>query len=176
MIATNRSRLLVRTLLRFAGFHRQPSFGLLRGLSYLEVCKSSSTSGIYMWWKISAFRNSLLYFWFCSFVPVSCVIGFYIGHSHSISRHRPLKPLQKFNMCDFVATLKALVAKAVIVCVHWCLYIVRHRGPLGVLLTHLWKPGFSYYLNPPRISKAGSSVPSWPQNRDYCLGILPLHK
>ena len=30
----------------FAGFHRQPSLGLLQGLLYLEVCKSRSASGI----------------------------------------------------------------------------------------------------------------------------------
>ena len=46
VIATNRSCLLARTLLRFAGFHRQPSFGLLQGLLYLDACKSRSASGI----------------------------------------------------------------------------------------------------------------------------------
>ena len=51
-----------------------------------------------------------------------------IDHSHSISRHRPHKPSQKFNMCDFVASTQAFVAKAVIVCVHWCPYIVKHRA------------------------------------------------
>ena len=34
VIATNRSSLLARTLLRFASFHKPPSFGLLRGLLY----------------------------------------------------------------------------------------------------------------------------------------------
>ena len=57
VIATNQSCLLVRMMLRFAGFHRQSSFGLfsvleegggglLRGLLYLEACKSRSASGI----------------------------------------------------------------------------------------------------------------------------------
>ena len=46
VIATNWSCLLARTLLRFAGFHKQPSFGLLRGLLYLEACKSRSASSI----------------------------------------------------------------------------------------------------------------------------------
>ena len=46
VIATNRSCLLARTLLRFAGFHRQPSSGLLRGLLYLEACESRSASGV----------------------------------------------------------------------------------------------------------------------------------
>ena len=32
VIATNRNCLLGQTLLRFAGFHMQPSFGFLRGL------------------------------------------------------------------------------------------------------------------------------------------------
>ena len=38
VIATNRSCLLARTLLRFAGSHKQPSFDLLQGLLYLEAC------------------------------------------------------------------------------------------------------------------------------------------
>ena len=46
VIATNRSCLLARTLLHFAGFHRQPSFDLLRGRLYLEACKPRSTSSI----------------------------------------------------------------------------------------------------------------------------------
>ena len=56
----------MRTLLRFAGFHRQPSSGLLRGLLYLEVCKSRSASGIEL--EITTFRKSLLYFFVLSFV------------------------------------------------------------------------------------------------------------
>ena len=50
----------------------------------------------------------------------------------------PRKPLQKFNMADFVATSQAFVVKAVIICVYWCPYIVRHRAPLRVLLTHAY--------------------------------------
>ena len=46
VIATNRSSLLPRTLLRFAGFNKQPWFGLLRDLLYLEACKSCSASDI----------------------------------------------------------------------------------------------------------------------------------
>ena len=46
VLASNRSSLLVRTLLRFARFHRHPSLDLLRGLLYLEVCKSRSASSI----------------------------------------------------------------------------------------------------------------------------------
>ena len=46
LIATNQSCLLARTLLRFAGFHKRPSFGILRGLLYLEACKSRIASGI----------------------------------------------------------------------------------------------------------------------------------
>ena len=58
-----------------------------------------------------------------------------IGHSHSILWHRPRITSQKFNMCDFVA-------KAGIACEHWCPIIERHRAPLYVLLTHVWKPAF----------------------------------
>ena len=76
---------------------------------------------------------------------VSCVVGFYRSQS-SISRHRPRKLTLKFNMCDFVATSQAFVAKVVIVCVHWCPHIVRHRAPLCVLLTHVWKPGLTKSL------------------------------
>ena len=65
-----------------------------------------------------------------------------IGHSHSISRHRPRNPSQKFNMCDLIASSQDFVAKVGIACEHWCPYIVRHRAPLCVLLTHAWKPGF----------------------------------
>ena len=46
--------------------------------------------------------------------------------SHSISRQRLRKLPQEFNMCDFVASLQAFVAKAGIDCDHWCPYIVRH--------------------------------------------------
>ena len=60
VIATNRSCLLARTLLRFAGFHKQPSFGLLRGLLYLEVCKSRSASGIQS--EITTFRKVVIIF------------------------------------------------------------------------------------------------------------------
>ena len=62
-----------------------------------------------------------------------------IGHNHSISRHRLGISSQKFNKCDFVASTQAFVAKAGIACEHWCPYIVRHRAPLCVLLTHVWK-------------------------------------
>ena len=59
VLATNRSCLLVRTLLHFAGFHRQPSLGLLRGLLYLELCESRSVSSIEL--KVTTFRKSLLF-------------------------------------------------------------------------------------------------------------------
>ena len=62
VLATNRSCLLVRTLLRSAGFRRQPSPGLLRDLLYLEVCKSRSASDIEL--EITTFRKLLLYFLF----------------------------------------------------------------------------------------------------------------
>ena len=70
-----------------------------------------------------------------------------IGHSHSISRQRPRKPSQKFNMCNFVASSQAFVAKGGIASDHWCPYIMRHRVPLCVLLTHVWKPGFRQALS-----------------------------
>ena len=72
-----------------------------------------------------------------------------IDHSHTILQH---KPSQKFNMCAFVESSQAFVAKAVIACVHRCPYIVRRRALLCVLLTHVWKPGFtccSYVIQGP---------------------------
>ena len=64
VFATHRSCLLMRTLFCSAGFHRQPSLGLLQGCLYLEVCKSRSASGIEM--AITIFWKSLLYFLFWS--------------------------------------------------------------------------------------------------------------
>ena len=52
----------MQTLLRFVGLYKQPSSGLLRGILYLEVCKSSSASGIEL--EIMTLRKSLLYI-FC---------------------------------------------------------------------------------------------------------------
>ena len=34
-----------------------------------------------------------------------------VGHSHSISRHRPSEPPRKFNMCGFVVSSQAFVEK-----------------------------------------------------------------
>ena len=67
VLAKNQSCLLVRTFLHFAGFHKQPSLGLLRGLLYLdwEVCKPHSAPGIML--EITTFQKSLLHFLFFSF-------------------------------------------------------------------------------------------------------------
>ena len=96
VLATNRNCLLVQTILRLAGFHRQPSLGLLRGLLYSEVCKSRSASGIEL--EITTFRKSLLYFLFLCLLfffggqKIFFVCHKFIGHSHSISQHRPRIP------------------------------------------------------------------------------------
>ena len=71
---------------------------------------------------------------------VSSVVGF----NRSQSQHIAAQASQKFKMCDFVASSQAFVAKAGIDCDHWCPYILRHRALMCVLLTHVWKPGFSY--------------------------------
>ena len=120
-----------KSLLRFAGFHKQPSFGLLRG--FWDFQKSSLFFLVFGFARFFQKTENIFCFLRC---------GFSIDLSHSISRHRPLKPSQKFNMCDFVASSQAFAAKAVIACDHWCPYIVRHRALLCVLLTHVWKPGF----------------------------------
>ena len=87
----------------------------------------------------TTFRKSSLFFLFFALLFFSggqeilffsCVLV-YIDHSHSISHH---KPSQKFNMCDFVASTQAFVAKAVFACDHWCPYMVRHRALLCVML------------------------------------------
>ena len=93
----------------------------------MEACKLRIASGIQS--EITTFRKSSLFFcfWLCSFFSKDRK-SFYlallvsIDHSHSISRH---KPSRKLNMCDFVASSQAFVAKAVIACDHWCPYIVR---------------------------------------------------
>ena len=63
-----------------------------------------------------------LFFWRTG-NPFFLALLVFIDHSHSISRHKPSQ-----NMCGFVASLQAFVAKAVIACDHWCPYIVRHRA------------------------------------------------
>ena len=68
------------------GNHRV--FGLLRGLWYLEPCKSRSASGIQS--EITTFRKSSLFFFFFALLfifggqkifVVSCVVGFYRSQS-----------------------------------------------------------------------------------------------
>ena len=95
VLSTNRSCLLVRTLLCFAGFHRQPSLGLLQGLLYLEVCKSRSAFYIELEKRLSEIR--------CYIVLFRALLLFFGGQKiflcralsvptgHSISRHSPRK-------------------------------------------------------------------------------------
>ena len=112
VIATNRSCLLARTLLRFAGFHKQPSFGLLRGLWYLESCKSRSASGIYS--EITTLRKSSLFFLFLALLFffggqkiffVSCVVGFYRSQLQHIAAQasQALAKVQHVRLCCEVA-------------------------------------------------------------------------
>ena len=125
----------------FIGNHR-----LLRSIVYLEVYESRCASGTEL--QITTFRKSLLYFLFLALLffpedrksflcPASSVS---IGHSHSISRHKPRIPSQKFNMCLHA---QAVVAKIGIDCDHWCPYIKRHQAPLCLVVTHVWKPAFN---------------------------------
>ena len=132
-------------LLLFAGFHRQSSSGLLRGLLHLGLCKSHSASGIEL--EITTFRKLWLYFFyfeFCSFFGQKIflwpALSVATGRTHSISRHRPRK---SSTCCDFVASTQAFVAKAGTACEHWCLYTERHRPLLRVPLTHVLKPAFT---------------------------------
>ena len=136
-------------LLRFAGFYSNHL------LVYCKVfCIWSHVNRIVhpvfnQKQRLSESRRYLFCFCLCSFFSEETKSFLFlallvsIDHNHSISRHRPRKPSQKFNMCDFVATSQAFVAKAVIAWDHWCPYIVRHRALLCVLLTHVWKPGFT---------------------------------
>ena len=119
LLATNRSCLLARTLLSFASFHKQPSSDLLRGILYLEVCKSSSASGIKL--EITIFRKSLLYFFL--FWALVIFLSYVIGSHRSQSQHITAQASQKFNMCDFVASMQAFIAKTEIVFEQWCPYI-----------------------------------------------------
>ena len=107
VIATNRSCLLVQTLLRFAGFYRQPSLGLLRGLLYLEVCKSRSASSIEL--EIPTFPKVLIFscFEFALFFGwqkiyfVSYAIGFYRSQSQHIvaQASQALAKVQHLQLC-----------------------------------------------------------------------------
>ena len=74
-------------ILRFDGFHRQPSLGVLRCLLYLEVCESRSAPGIES--EITTFRKSLLalliFFGGQKIFFVSCGIGSYRSQSQHIA-------------------------------------------------------------------------------------------
>ena len=87
------------------------------------------------------FRKSLL--WNCSLALLYFLKGrkSFLGFHRSQSQHKPRTPSEKFNMHDFYASTQAFIAKAGIVCEHWCSYIRTHRAPLCVLLTQVWKPG-----------------------------------
>ena len=97
MFATYWSCLLVRMLLRFAGFHRQRSSGLFRGLLCLEVFKSRSASGIEL--VIKTFRKLLVYFFVFSFalfirgqkIFYCSVFSVLTGNSRSMSRRKRCK-------------------------------------------------------------------------------------
>ena len=141
VIATNRSCLLAQTLLRFAGFHKQPSFGLLRGLLYLEACKSLSASGIYL--EITTFRKSSLFFVFSFALNRKSFFLRFWFLQVTVTAYIAAQASQKSNTFEFVASSQAFIAKAGIDCDHWCPYIVRHRVPLCVLLTHVWKLGLT---------------------------------
>ena len=69
--------------------------------------------------------------------PQYYILGFHRLRLQDISRNKPRMNSQMFNMCYFVASTQAFVAKAEIACEHWCLYIERHRALLRVLLTHV---------------------------------------
>ena len=137
----------MRTLLRFAGFHRQLSFGLLRGLLYLQACKLRSASGILLEKTTSESRYIFLLFSFALFVEgqkiffVSCVVGFYRSLSQNNTAHasQAFAKVQHVRLCR---VLSGFCCNAGIACEQWCSYIVRHRAPLCVLLTRVWKPGF----------------------------------
>ena len=108
VIATNQSFLLARTLLRFAGFHKQPSFGLLRGRLYFEACKSRSASGIQS--EITTFQKSSLFILLLALLfffggqkifVVSCVVGFYRSQSQHIAAQasQALAKVQHVRLC-----------------------------------------------------------------------------
>ena len=95
VLPKNRSCLLVRTFLCFAGFHRQPSSGLLRGLLYLEVCKLRSAFSSEL--EITTFQKLLQCCFVSSFAlffggqKISLCPAWSVLTSHSILRHRSRK-------------------------------------------------------------------------------------
>ena len=118
MLATYRSCLLMQKLLRFAGFHRQPSLSLLRGLLYLKVCKSKVVD-------IFCFQLCL----FCGgqkiiFVP--CII-----HSHR-SQHimaQASHPLSKVYHVQLILRARRLLLQRLVLRVHWFpSYVVVHTA------------------------------------------------
>ena len=85
----------------FAGFHKQPSFGLLRGLLYLEERKSGRAFGIQP--EITTFRTSSLFWALLFFLEdrkffFSCVVGFYRSQSQHIAA-QALAKVQHVRLC-----------------------------------------------------------------------------
>ena len=104
MFQLNRSWLLVWTLLCFAGFHKQPSSAFLRGLLYLEVCKSCIAYGIEL--EIMTFRRSSLYFLFCALLYFSedkkyfCILHYWFSQATVTAYHSTgLAKVQHVRLC-----------------------------------------------------------------------------
>ena len=80
-------------------------------------------------------------------------------------------------MCDFVASSPTFVPKAGIDCNRWCPYIVRHRAPLCVLLTHVWKPVLralfiiKLYIKSERIFWCSQSQPCCKRNQCWVIRV-----
>ena len=121
MLATNQSCLLVRTLFRFAGFHRQPSLGLLRDLLYLEVCKSRRL------------RNNdfpkVVVIYFCSFALflggqiIFCVLSYwFLEVTVTAYRNTGLTfPCKSSTCANLLRARRRLLRRlGLLVSEHWC--------------------------------------------------------
>ena len=84
----------MRTVLRFAGFYEQPSFGLLRGLLYLEACKSHSVIVVVILLSLAVLffgeQNILVVFW---------VVGFYRSQHIAAQASQALAKVQHVPLC-----------------------------------------------------------------------------
>ena len=73
---------------------------------------------------------------------VSCVIGFYRLQAQHIVAHAS-HSLAKVQHVRLYCEHAGFCCEGWDCCEHWSPYIERHRAPLCVLLTHVWRPAFS---------------------------------
>ena len=97
--------------------------------------------------RLSESRCYKIVFWPCSFfegqeiISASCVLDFL----RSQSQHVAAQASHSLGNVQHVQ-LSWLLQQRLIVCERWYSYILRHRAPLRVLLTHVQKAGLTDFL------------------------------